>query len=513
MIFRVPSSGFHLAVIIMFEGDKSMRNRIVVMLLSLVAVMGTGLPASAQQVRRSRCIVIFGFKNLRPGKETDWIGDGAAETVANKLSGVAGLAVVERSQIDKILDEKGLQKTNLFDPKTAVKAGKWLGAERVVVGTFAVHSGSIQFNIRVVDVKTAAVCSAATVTGASSGPKLFDTLSKLAEAVVQSFDKKVVIVDARPLVRAAPRKERIVLTDEQKKKLRKQGTANHEAWKAFIKGNKAKTPDEKIRWYTTAIKLDPEYSWPYNNRGVAYNNKGAYDRAIRDCSKAISLNPDYAKAYSNRGIAYDNKNAYDWAIRNYNKAISLKPDYAIAYNNRGVSYSKKSDYSQAIRDYTKAISFKPGYATAYNNRGIAYKNKRDYSRAIRDHTKAISLKPGYASAYNNRGVVYKNKKDYGRAIRDFTSAISFNPNYARAYNNRGSVYRRRNDYNRAIRDHNKAIRLDPNYADAYNKRAVSWYFKKNYNRAWADVRMCHKLGGRVNKVLLRLLRKKSGRSK
>ena len=59
--------------------------------------------------------------------------------------------------------------------------------------------------------------------------------------------------------------------------------------------------------FSDAIELNPNDAEAYNNRGVAYSNKGDYDRAIADYTKAIELNPDYVEAYSNRGGAYVKK--------------------------------------------------------------------------------------------------------------------------------------------------------------------------------------------------------------
>src|SRR5690348_5197538 len=38
-----------------------------------------------------------------------------------------------------------------------------------------------------------------------------------------------------------------------------------------------------------------------NNRGIAYQNKGDYDRAIADFTRALGLNPNDNKALNNRG--------------------------------------------------------------------------------------------------------------------------------------------------------------------------------------------------------------------
>jgi tetratricopeptide (TPR) repeat protein len=70
----------------------------------------------------------------------------------------------------------------------------------------------------------------------------------------------------------------------------------------------------------------------YNNRGIAYGEKGQYDQAISDFNRAIELNPRDIKAYNNRGIVYRLKGQYDQAISDFNRAIELNSLDAEAYN-------------------------------------------------------------------------------------------------------------------------------------------------------------------------------------
>jgi tetratricopeptide (TPR) repeat protein len=51
------------------------------------------------------------------------------------------------------------------------------------------------------------------------------------------------------------------------------------------------------------------------NRGMAYGNKGEFDKAIADFTEAIQLDPKLAQAYNNRGVAYYFSGQYDkaWA--------------------------------------------------------------------------------------------------------------------------------------------------------------------------------------------------------
>ena len=61
------------------------------------------------------------------------------------------------------------------------------------------------------------------------------------------------------------------------------------------------------RRYSDAIRIDPGFALPYLNRGIAYYQKGEYDKANPDYSEIIRLNPDDADAYSNRGNSYKKK--------------------------------------------------------------------------------------------------------------------------------------------------------------------------------------------------------------
>jgi tetratricopeptide (TPR) repeat protein len=161
----------------------------------------------------------------------------------------------------------------------------------------------------------------------------------------------------------------------------------------FERGFDATELQEALRYYSEAIRLKPDYTGAYNNRGIARRIKDDLDCALRDYDEAIRLKPDYADAYNNRGNARRNKGDLDGALRDYDEAIRLKPDYTGAYNNRGIARRIKGDLDGALRDYDEAIRLEPDYADAYNHRGIARMGKGDLDGALLNYDEAIRLEP------------------------------------------------------------------------------------------------------------------------
>ncbi|WP_338354481.1 tetratricopeptide repeat protein, partial [Fructobacillus tropaeoli] len=82
-------------------------------------------------------------------------------------------------------------------------------------------------------------------------------------------------------------------------------------------GHTSQNHEHNIKFYSEEIKLNPENSDAYFNRGNAYVRLKNYEQAITDYSEVIRLNPDNEKAYYNRGTAYVRLKNYEQAITDY----------------------------------------------------------------------------------------------------------------------------------------------------------------------------------------------------
>ena len=77
-------------------------------------------------------------------------------------------------------------------------------------------------------------------------------------------------------------------------------TAELTAQQWFERGVNAKDLSEKLRFYSQAIRLKPDYAEAFNNRGATHYGTGDLEGALRDFDEAIRLKPDSALALSNR---------------------------------------------------------------------------------------------------------------------------------------------------------------------------------------------------------------------
>jgi tetratricopeptide (TPR) repeat protein len=260
------------------------------------------------------------------------------------------------------------------------------------------------------------------------------------------------------------------------------------------RGFDAADPDEKLRFYSEAIRLKPDYAVAFNNRGNALYRKGDLEGALKDCNEAIRLKPDYADAFNNRGNALYGKGDLEGALKDYNEAIQLKPDYADAFNNRGAARKAKGELEGALKDYTEAIRLKPDLAEAFFNRGNVRYKKSDIEGALKDYNEAIRLKPDSAEAFVNRGAAREAKGDHEGALKDYNEAIRLKPDSAEAFHNRGLARCKQLDLEGALKDFDEAIRLKPDFADAFHNRGAAREAKGDHEGAVKDYNEAIRLG-------------------
>ncbi len=96
-------------------------------------------------------VAVLDFESI--GSE-EHLGKAVAEIMRTELVGTDRFRVVERAQIKQALQEQALQMSGATDTENAVKIGKLLGADLIIVGSVVKIGNSYTVNSRMIDVKT-----------------------------------------------------------------------------------------------------------------------------------------------------------------------------------------------------------------------------------------------------------------------------------------------------------------------------------------------------------------------
>lgn len=128
--------------------------------VTLAAVaLGVALPltsASAQADARPTVAVMFFNNNVftKDARDYDGLSKGIADFLITELAANPNIRLIERDQVQKLLDEQQLAAGGKVDRETAVRVGKLLGAQHMIFGGFmADPQGNFRIDARAVGVE------------------------------------------------------------------------------------------------------------------------------------------------------------------------------------------------------------------------------------------------------------------------------------------------------------------------------------------------------------------------
>jgi len=124
----------------------------------LTAIFG----AAASELPR---VAVADFEDLSGVEEG--MGVQISENFRTALAATGAYTMIERAQLQKILEEKKLHYSDLTDVETASEFGKIAGAEYVIVGSITKPGSEWTINARMIDTTTSEVIKAAQARGTS----------------------------------------------------------------------------------------------------------------------------------------------------------------------------------------------------------------------------------------------------------------------------------------------------------------------------------------------------------
>jgi tetratricopeptide (TPR) repeat protein len=185
--------------------------------------------------------------------------------------------------------------------------------------------------------------------------------------------------------------------------------------------------DQALEHYAAVMKMDPNYSEYYNERGNLYLRLGRLEEARDDYLKAMELSPPYHEVFANLGQCHRRMGDMQKAIGCYSRALDLNPDLTLALLGRARAHEELENFQAAIDDYTAALALDPSQWDALASRGILYYQQQDRNLSLADFNRAIELQGKQLELYLNRATVLSDLGRRDEAICDLEMALSMDP--------------------------------------------------------------------------------------
>jgi len=118
--------------------------KIVLAALAACLILSCLGPASFAKLR----VAVVDFANKSSFSGTG-LGNGISDMFVTALVKTSRVSVVERDELSKVLNEQGFTNSDLADPNTAIKVGKILGVQYIILGNVTEY-GVSEHNVGVV---------------------------------------------------------------------------------------------------------------------------------------------------------------------------------------------------------------------------------------------------------------------------------------------------------------------------------------------------------------------------
>jgi len=166
----------------------------------------------------------------------------------------------------------------------------------------------------------------------------------------------------------------------------------------FDMGLKTSMANQKINYFTTALKLNPRFAPAYEKRGLHYYFQEKYDKVIDDFTHYIRLVPDKADAYRMLAMGYLKTGNNEKAILNFDRALNLQPEMKAVFSYRAEAYRLNGQLDEAIEDATRAIAMESNLnvlSDVYRTRAKVYLELDQEALANADLKRAEEIDPRY----------------------------------------------------------------------------------------------------------------------
>lgn len=330
-------------------------------------------PAQRNSGKAPERVAVMPFENITRSPTLSWLGRGFAVTLSSTLREIANYTVLELPQREAVLQELKLAVSDLFESEAALRLGRFLLAQRILLGDYQAHAGAIRVTCRLVDVDTGAVLAAFIATGSETN--IFALQDDLVRQIAGKQGLKLATA------RGAPREMTL------------------EAYKTYVEARRltaAHSQAENLqaeKLLMTLVASNGHLPMPHSSLAEVLLERLAYTVkwGISYTDQPVAFERTLTRAFEHiaRSLALDS-----WSADGYRTL-------ALALTHLGELDGDFAVFLLAEEAFKAALRFAPGSAEINNDLGVLYREMRRLDDAVRVTETAIALDPRFVDAAYN----------------------------------------------------------------------------------------------------------------
>jgi serine/threonine protein kinase/lipopolysaccharide biosynthesis regulator YciM len=379
---------------------------ILAVLVVPAAVWGVYLSLHSKQDLTIDSIAVLPISVNDSDTNSQLLGDGITDSLIDSLSQLSNLRVMSRSSV---FHYRGKD----IDPKVV---GRELNVKAVLTGRLVRQGDTIDISAELVNAS-----DDSHIWGKQYSRRVTDILP-LQQELAQGVSDKLM-----------PQ-----LSNESRKKLSKQGTADPEAYRFYVKGLSYQDTltvegwKKAVEFFQQAISKDPEYAQAYAGMAQAYlwlglfgdlSPREAMKKADDAANKAIALDDSLAEAHAALGYV----DLFDWKWRaseqELQRAITLNPNLPQAHLYFGQFLSAQGRMDDAVDEHKRLLQLDPTSLVANQLLCAMYYSSREYDKSIQQCLKVVQMYPDVSMPHGDLSDDYAQKKDYTKALQEYQRSL------------------------------------------------------------------------------------------
>ncbi len=349
-------------------------------------------------------IAVLPLENRSGDPELEYLSDGIAQGIINRLSQLSGLEKVIAWSTVRQYKGKNTD---------AQSVAEELGVRAVLLGDMTLRGEEVAVSVELVNAHDSTNIWGDRFTRARSA--VFETEEYYAEAIADALG--------------------VQFTDVEKDQLTKRYTASNEAYGLYLKGRDRLYEFTRdginggIQYCELALSLDADYALAHAGLALGYAvlatlglepARQVIPKAKEKVRQALDLDADLAEAHSMLGGIL---HWYDWdwerAGDEFRKAISLSPSDPLVRTGYAEHLLHLSKFEDAISEAEKAVQLDPISLETNRTLALGFYYTRRYDDSIEQCNKTILLDSNYMMIYWFLGMNHIAKGDYDAALAAF----------------------------------------------------------------------------------------------